>query len=112
MVIPDLSNILITNQTQENQQTQTDENHVNLDEKLIQYKIHDESIEFVKPNIIIKSQLSHGSLDDIKKNEETPHKIVQSTVKSLNKVESQYIERSCKKDNLVNQIDIQTSSPK
>jgi len=49
----------------------------------------------------MKSQMSHGSYDDVKKVEETPNKIEQSAVRSLNKVESQLIEKSCTKDNLV-----------
>lgn len=109
MMMPELSNIQITQQTYENQHTQTDENQFNFEEKLNTNKIQDESIEYCQPEILIKSQMSHGSYDDVKKNEETPHKIVQSAVKSLNKVESQYIEKSCAKDNLVNQVDVTPS---
>ena len=51
-------------------------------------KIQDDSIEYCQPEILIKSQMSHGSYDDVKKKEETPNKIVQSAMKSLTKVES------------------------
>ena len=39
-------------------------------------KLEDDSIEYCKPDILIKSQISHGSYDDVKKkNEESPNKI-------------------------------------
>ena len=38
-------------------------------------KLADDSIGYLQPDILMKSQISHGSYDDVKKNEESPHKI-------------------------------------